>query len=242
MRYNSIVEERGHVTFPEFASERIYMVEFTKKEGLPFTLSHWQPTVDAMLDGVGTDGPIYLMVDQSFVKKGEFHRRPGLHIDGYWNPGTFGWDTSGHKERLSAGHSYGHTAVEPSGHRSSGGHSVGGAAHTPKPRTKRERDLLEKVERAIKPKKWSESAFSEPEAIILASNICASRAVTGLFDGPIGDMGDCSTVTMPSHYGNVPLIADTVFAGNVTMLHETLAAPFDMERTVVRLNVPGWSP
>lgn len=233
MRYNSIVEERGAVTFPEFACERIYMLEFTKKHGLPFTLKHWQPTVDAMLDGVGTDGPIYLMVDQSEVKKGSYHRRPGLHIDGYWNPGK-GWDTSGHKERLLAGHSYGHTSVEPSGHRSSGGH--------------RGTSTEEQIRRHIgdrkptkKPKKWSESAFEEKEAIILASSISASRAFIGEFEGPIGEMGDCSSVVLETDYFE-PLLADRVYAGNVTMLHETLAAPFDMQRTVVRLNVPGWSP
>lgn len=45
----SIVQPRGNVQFPEFTRERVYMREFKKKEGLPFDLRRWQPTVDAML-------------------------------------------------------------------------------------------------------------------------------------------------------------------------------------------------
>jgi hypothetical protein len=33
-----------------------------------------------------------------------------------------------------------------------------------------------------------------------------------------------------------------VYAGNVTMLHESIPVPFDCLRTLVRLNVPGWTP
>lgn len=82
----SIVKQGGDVSFPAFMGERVYMHEFTKRDGLPESLSRWQPTVDAMLNGVDTDGPIYLMVDQKVVKAGVTHRRPGMHIDGYWIP------------------------------------------------------------------------------------------------------------------------------------------------------------
>lgn len=84
---NSTIQERGPVVFPPFTGERIYMREFTKHDGLPADLWRWQDTVDAMLDGADTDGPIYLMADQGFVRAGETHRRPGVHVDGYWNPG-----------------------------------------------------------------------------------------------------------------------------------------------------------
>ena len=83
---NSIVQQRGAVTFPAHTGERVYMREFRKSTGLPAHLSRWQSTIDAMLDGVDTDGPIYLMIDQGVVKATSSHRRPGLHIDGYWNP------------------------------------------------------------------------------------------------------------------------------------------------------------
>lgn len=87
MKYDSIIESRGRVEFPEFLAERVYMKEFYKDKGLPEELSRWQPSIDIMLDGVDSSGPIYLMIDEAFVKEGTSHRREGVHIDGYWNPG-----------------------------------------------------------------------------------------------------------------------------------------------------------
>ena len=82
----SNVQQRGLVPFPAFTGERVYMREFTKAAGLPPDLRRWQDTVDAMLDGVDTSGPIFLMVDQAPVKVATTQRRPGLHVDGYWHP------------------------------------------------------------------------------------------------------------------------------------------------------------
>lgn len=241
MMYRSTVERRGEVSFPSFENERAYMREFTKQEGLPFDLQRWQPTVDAMLDGVGCDGPIFIMIDQSFVKQGEFHRRPGLHIDGYWNAGD-------DNETRVAGHSYGQWShTPPIGHggrpRDHGPSSEEQARrHRGVPSNKLSRDLLEKAEKAIKPKKWSDATFEEHEGIILASNIAACRVMNGDFLGPIGEGGDCSSVVFPSSYGSLLMDENVVYAGNVTMIHETIAVPSDCYRTVVRLNVTGWTP
>lgn len=77
---------KGAVAFPEFLAECVYMREFRKAEGLPIDLRRWQLTVDSMLNGIDASGPIYLMVDQGIVARGESHRRAGIHIDGYWRP------------------------------------------------------------------------------------------------------------------------------------------------------------
>jgi len=74
------------VPFPEFQRERIYMLPFCKDEPLPQRYARWQPTVDAMLDGVDAPGQIYLMVDQALVRPGHCHRRAGPHVDGRWVP------------------------------------------------------------------------------------------------------------------------------------------------------------
>lgn len=74
----------GPVTFPAWTGERVYMREFTRRAGLPADLKRWQPTVDAMLDGLDAPGPVYLMIDQGEVRPGASHRRPGVHVDGYW--------------------------------------------------------------------------------------------------------------------------------------------------------------
>ena len=109
----SNVEQRGHVPFPRFTGERVYMLPFLKRNGLPDHLERWQPTVDAMLNGVDTEDTIYLMIDQSVCVPGRPTRRGGVHIDGVWEYGAHGtpghrgpteprWKTPGH--RLVMGH------------------------------------------------------------------------------------------------------------------------------------------
>lgn len=190
----SIVQERGAVTFPTFTGERVYMREIRKSAPLPFDLARWQPTVDAMLDGVDTDGPIYMMIDQSLVQLGNTQRRPGLHIDGYWIAA---------KGRHGGG----------GGH--AGAWDTGGG-------------------------QWKNCNFSAPEALILASDISASRAVIGEFSGVVGDGGDCSHIDT-SNLSEIILGAHKVYAGNVTILHESLPVSQSCNRTLVRLSVPGWS-
>lgn len=82
----SQLKEIGRVRFPKHTGEKVYMLPFLQGEGLPKHLTRWQPTVDAMLAGIKTDKPIYLMIDQGEVKSGQTHRKPGAHIDGNWLP------------------------------------------------------------------------------------------------------------------------------------------------------------
>lgn len=173
------------VTFPEFIGERVYMKEFRKDEGLPFELARWQPTVDAMLQGVDVSGPIFLMIDQSVVIAGKTQRRPGLHVDGYWIPSL-----NDHGSR-------------PPGHLHNG-------------------------------------EYQDPEGIILASDISACRAMIGEFDGIPQEGGDCSMI-QTNGLKEVILSANVAYHGNVTLLHESLPVAADCQRTLVRLNVPGYS-
>lgn len=89
--------------FPIWSGERIYMHEFFKSKGLPTEYKRWQDTVDTMLEGIDTDGPIYLMVDQGIVQKGETLRRPGPHIDGHWITNIQAHGIPGHRNP-SPGH------------------------------------------------------------------------------------------------------------------------------------------
>jgi hypothetical protein len=186
--------ELGSVSFPDNTGERVYMLPFFQREGLPANLSRWQPTVDAMLVGIHTEEPIYLMIDQGRVEAGKSQRRPGAHIDGYWNP-------------------------EKNGHGGTGGGGHG--SHRPG-----------------KSGAWNTATFAEPEAILLASDLCASRALVGDFDGPIGEGGDCSRLNL-SALESVSLRPHRAYIGNVTMIHESLPVERDCQRTLVRLNLPG---
>lgn len=79
------------------------------------------------------------------------------------------------------------------------------------------------------------------EALILASSVSASNAYIGEWDGEIKDGGDCSHLDL-SNLQRVALEANKVYAGNVTMLHESIPVMEDVLRSLVRLSVPGWSP
>lgn len=184
----SNVQQRGAVPFPAFTGERVYMREFAKTAGLPADLTRWQDTVDAMLDGVNASGPIFLMVDQAPVKAATTQRRPGLHVDGYWNPAL-----------------YAHGRHGVGGH---GGHRIDGA---------------------------------ESEALILASDVLGCAAYVGEFDGKPGSGGDCAHIDA-SGLLRVDMEPGRAWAGHtLTMLHEALPVSRDCLRTVVRLNVRGWS-
>lgn len=89
--------------------------------------------------------------------------------------------------------------------------------------------------------KWKHCDFSEPEAVILAGSVCASRALVGTYDGKIGDGGDCRHIDTEG-LREVVLREGVAYAGNVSMLHESTPVVEDCYRTLVRLNVPGWSP
>lgn len=202
----SIVQQRGRVPFPIHVCERVYMREFRKQDGLPSDLARWQPTVNAMLAGVDTDGPIYLMVDQGLVKAGSSHRRPGIHIDGYWVPALHA-------------HGGGHRGGGHSGDSGEGQHRGGGHMTA----------------------SWGGSDYGQHEALILASDITGCRALVGDYQGVPGEGGDCTHVDT-SGLKEVLLQPGFAYAGNVTMLHESLPAAADCLRTLVRLNVPGWTP
>ena len=82
---HSEIQVGGSVSsFPTHTGERVYMVPFYPKDGVPRELARWQSVVDNMLEDVWVVGPVYLMIDQGIVEAGATHRRSGLHVDGNW--------------------------------------------------------------------------------------------------------------------------------------------------------------
>ncbi len=251
----SYVEKRNTVTFPSFNNERVYMLPFYKKNGLPENLKHWQKTIDMMLDEVETEEVIYLMIDQSYVKANSYHRRPGVHIDGYWNPELNGHgghridmngSHGGHRIRMS-GHSHesgSHSTIintPPSGSHitHNGGHiitpnnnDIGG--HSTKPSSGHTTTPKRRMG-GISLNDW------EPEGLILASSLTAARAWNGLYNDMPKEGGDCSHIDL-SGLQEIEMKAGYTYCGNVTMLHESTLIKEDSYRTVVRLNVPNWTP
>jgi hypothetical protein len=217
---HSTFQQRGKAPFPSFLGERIYMVPFFKSAGLPESLARWQPTVDAMLDGIDAPGPVYLMVDQASVRAESTHRRPGLHVDGYWHPAISCHGGGG------GGHGY-----TPPAHRGtpSGSHGGWPATHggTPSRHGGHSRHCL---------------SGSAAEALLIASDVLGCVGYEGRYESKPGDGGDCEHISREGLM-RVPFEPGSVFAGHtLTMLHESIPVPRDCLRTVVRLNVPGWAP
>jgi len=247
LRFQSLMRPIGVVTaFPEHTGERVYMAPFTKAGGLPDQLARWQPTVDQMMAEVETDATCYIMIDQGIVEPGKAMRREGIHIDGYWHGETLQSHGSSSSHLPAPTPGWGST---PSGHRPAGvpfrplGHvSVPihrAISELPKG-GKRKKQRIHDKDHDDSPEDWSAATFDAPEAIILASDLRGCVGYVGEFEGPIGQGGDCSHVDLSTLTGHT-LVPDRVYAGNVTFLHESVpivAGP----RTLVRINVPGWTP
>ena len=88
MNHESFAIKGAPVSFPEWRGERHYMLGFTLASGLPSAAKRYQAAVDQMMSSVSvaTDQECFLMVDEKLVGPGKTHRRPGLHVDGYWRP------------------------------------------------------------------------------------------------------------------------------------------------------------
>lgn len=118
----STIREGYTAPFPEHTGERVHMVPF--KDVLPDNLSRWQRTVDVMLRGIEIPNKAYLMIDQQELKYGQYHRRPGVHVDGNWVGAGFDHDppndgykhppTKPTKPKLHLGrHSHDHYIYKP---------------------------------------------------------------------------------------------------------------------------------
>lgn len=230
----SIAREIGSVQFPEFRPERFYMIPFFKADGLPEAMSHYQPVVDVMLKDVDTPLPLSIMVDSRVVPEGKSHRVPGRHIDGYWDLSA--WKGGGNCWKAVAGHK-------------GGGHATQHA----KDLSSITRDQLMAIQSEMltngKPpgasaKNWPcrVADFSFPEALILAQSVEGSCAWTGEFDDAIFDVGGGAEHVDVSRMERIQLKANHAYAGNVTMLHESLPLPANTPRTLIRISAPGWSP
>lgn len=88
----------ARVTLPVFKGVRVMMMPFHThdvEDSVPEDLFRWVPTIERMCEyapaGVG-----YLTIDESLVRAGETHRRPGLHVDGIGPDGRAGgWGGGG---------------------------------------------------------------------------------------------------------------------------------------------------
>jgi hypothetical protein len=83
--FQSKVEEGIAVRFPKFRGIRVMMMPFLVEDPigtLPENLYHYATMTRDILNYGADRGVGYITIDESLVKTGETHRRPGLHVDG----------------------------------------------------------------------------------------------------------------------------------------------------------------
>ena len=91
----------GKIDFPDYRGIRILQMPFILGdiESIPDFLSHWVETFKSLFEiSHIKSGIAYITIDEKLVKKGQTHRRKGLHVDGIYkgNAGcTFGGDGGG---------------------------------------------------------------------------------------------------------------------------------------------------
>ena len=107
MTFNSEVRNIGTVEFPTYTGIRVMMMPFHLHDvngSLPAYLAGWRSVISSMVNtenllrtGWSKGGPAYLTIDEANVRRGETHRRPGLHVDGIGPDGTGpgGWGGGG---------------------------------------------------------------------------------------------------------------------------------------------------
>lgn len=217
MIHNSFVKTGSPVFFPEWQGERHYMVPFIAGQRLNGSIRRFQGTIDQMMAGVVVDPEqeCYLMVDEKEVGPGQFHRRPGLHVDGYWNPGTY---SHGGHGSISC---HGESPRE---------------SHTPLPT---HRGIPIAPGHGPHPGSHSSSSLVT-EGLLLASNFAACRAIEGQYQRDFAKDwrgGDCSDLRVEGQ--EVVLQPNVAYHMDVMTLHESLPVSQLVRRTVVRINVPG---
>lgn len=201
------------VDFPEWRGERHYMLPFTLRSGLPKEARRYQNVVDQMMGSiqVDRDQECYFMVDEKDVVPGQTHRRPGLHVEGYWIQDIRCHGGGGTHSPL------GYHAPTP--------------GHSPSP--PQEPEKKEKKE-----KKKVQSMF---EAVLLASSHTAARALIGDYTRDfVADWrgGDCAELDTTG-LDEMILQGGLSYNMDVFTLHESLPVQAQMKRTVIRINARG---
>lgn len=76
------------------------------------------------------------------------------------------------------------------------------------------------------------------ETILLASSVAGCYGYVGPYYGEFGPGGDVTKMDL-SKLDRLMMKSNRVYAGNVTMVHESIPLKESCQRTLVRINVPG---
>ncbi len=99
MNWMSEVNKMGSVEFPKFKGSRVLMMPVELHDidaSLPLGLTRWAGfLLDLVEMSPCQNGIGYLTIDEIYTSSGKSQRRPGLHVDGWYNDGGGGWGGGG---------------------------------------------------------------------------------------------------------------------------------------------------
>lgn len=90
MLWTSTYTEVSNIEFPSFNGTRVIMMPFrleAVKQTLPSYVNRYASFIEYAIKDWFKEGIAYLTIDELAVKKDYYHRRSGLHVDGWWNEG-----------------------------------------------------------------------------------------------------------------------------------------------------------
>lgn len=94
--FYSTYKKLGYIQLPTFNGTRIMMMPLIlgNLNTLPSFLNKWETVIKDLFEHTNKElyGKVgYLTIDEKKVKKGETHRRKGLHVDGVFKNKAGGW-------------------------------------------------------------------------------------------------------------------------------------------------------
>lgn len=100
LKFESKFKELEKVILPPFSNTRVMMMPLILGDlnSIPESLAHYKSTLSELFHLMDQNhkGKIgYLTIDEKFIKKGDTHRRSGLHVDGVFNDSCGGWGGGG---------------------------------------------------------------------------------------------------------------------------------------------------
>jgi hypothetical protein len=220
----SIYQKIGSdIVFPEFKGGLLYMHK-TKMDNiiLPKEYKRYTETFEQMLKNVKDRNSVcYITIDEKTVCN-DTHRRGGIHVDFNWFENLKGH--SGHKryDAIMGSHNDGNSGNGGHNGGSNGGHNGGGNSngnHGGSPPSTH----------------CSLSEFNKNGGMLLVSNHSACKVYKGLYDGEIGEGGDCSSIDISTLKSEIMKPNDVYFI-NALGIHEPLVIKERVNRSLIRVN------
>jgi len=208
------------IVFPEFKGGLLYMHK-TKMDNiiLPKEYKRYTETFEQMLKNVKDRNDVcYITIDEKTVCN-DTHRRGGIHVDFNWFE-NLGGGKHGHKRAIGM-----HNGDNGShnGGRGNGGHP----ANYPQPNGNHNGSPPSTH--------CSLSEFNKNGGMLLVSNHSACKVYKGLYNGEIGEGGDCSNIDISTLKSEIMKPNDVYFI-NALGIHEPLVIEQKVNRSLIRVN------